>query len=190
MTLFARVARLVTALAVVATMAAPSSADPAMKELGTDPANDAPPALDLTYLQVGKSEVLVDGKARPALEIHIGVFGMLPVVGGYESLPGIQWSFDVKGRTFVAEAYISAAQPNFVLFELTGDTFRDLGELAGTYDWQDGYISMLVPLKTIKAKKGTLISGHGDDNDADAHVHGVGTYYADYLTTTEDFVVP
>ncbi len=188
---FSRGARLLAVLAVAALVAAPASADPAMKELGTDPANDAPPALDLTYLQVGRNDVLLaDGKTLKALEIRLGVFGMLPVVGGYDSLPGIQWAFDVKGRTFVAEAYVSAGQPQFVLFELTGDTFQDLGELAGTYDWNDGYISMFVPLKTIKAKRGTVISGHGEENDADAHVHGAGTYYADYLTTTEDYIVP
>ncbi len=188
---FSRWARITAALAVAALLAAPATADPAMKELGTDPANDAPPALDLTYLQVGRNDVLLaDGKTSKALEIRMGIFGMLPVVGGYESLPGIQWAFDVKKRTFVAEAYIQNAAPQFALFELTGDTFKDLGSLTGTYDWNDGYISIFVPLKTIKAKRGTLISGHGEENDADAHVHGVGTTYADYLTTTEDYIVP
>jgi hypothetical protein len=52
---------------------------------------------------------------------------------------------------------------------------------------------MLVPLKTIGAKKGTVISGTGSPGteDVDAHIHYLaGTSYPDLMATTKDFVVP
>lgn len=173
-------------LALVASVfpAASAVAETKMTVLGEDPSGDGPPALDVTYLAVGK--------AGKNLEIHIGVDGMLPAIGGYPQLPGIQWAFDVKGRTFVAEAYVDDPDPRFLLFELVGDTFNQLGELEGTYDSADGYLSLLVPLKDIGAKKGTKISGMGDPGteDVDAHVHiGPQTYVADAFATTKDYVV-
>lgn len=173
-------------LALVASVfpAATAGAETKMTILGEDPAGDGPPALDVTYLAVGK--------ASKDLEVHIGVDGMLPAIGGYPQLPGIQWAFDVKKRTFVAEAYVDNQNPRFLLFELVGDTFNQLGELEGTYDSADGFISMLVPLKDIGAKKGTKISGMGPPGteDVDAHVHiGPQTYIADAFATTKDYVV-
>lgn len=63
----------------------------------------------------------------------------------------------------------------------------------GTYNWQDGFISIHVPLADIGAKRGTVISGAGKKGteDVDAHVHlGATDYYADRLATTKDYVVP
>jgi len=163
-------------------LALPASAAPKLKTLGEDAAADAAPALDLTYLQAG-----VNGKD---LEVRIGVENMLPVIGGYPQAPGIEWLFTAGARTFLAEAYVDNTTGAFLLYEVKGDTFEEMGSIPGTYDQADGYISMLVPLKRIGAKKGTKISG-GGENDVDAHVHyGAGTEYADYITTTKAITVP
>ena len=156
-----------------------------MQSLGTDPSGDAPPALDIQYLHVGK--------AGSNLEIRIGVANMIPPGGGYPALPGIQWAFEVKGRTFIAEGVANVGEPDFYLFEKDGNTYRQLDSPHGTYNWTDGYIAMHVPLKDIGAKSGTLISGVGKrgTNDVDAHVHlGPQTHYADTMATTKDYVVP
>ena len=166
---------------VAAFFALPASAAPAVKTLGEDPANDAPPALDLTYLQAGAI-----GKN---LEIRIGIANMLPGIGGYPQAPGIEWSFRSGSRTFLAEAYVDNTEGAFLLYEIKGDTFEEMGSISGTYDQADGFISMLVPLKKIGAKKGTKIAGAGE-NDVDAHVHHAGTTYTDYITTTKGITVP
>lgn len=154
-------------------------------ELGTDPAGDGVPALDVTYLQVGKT--------GSDLEIRIGIDGMLPALAGYPELPGIEWVFDVKGRTFVAEAVASTDGPLFFLFEEKDGAFQQLESPKGTYDPADGYASILVPLKTIGAKSGVKISGADglENGDVDAHVHLLATtLYPDGMQTTKDYVVP
>ena len=172
---------LICSLAVLLAASAPSSAGSPMKTLGEDPAGDGPPALDLTFLQAG-----VTGSD---LEIRIGVDGMLPEIGGYPQAPGVEWLFKSGSRTFLAEAYIDNTEPAFLLFELDKDgAYVEKGELPGTYDHADGYISILVPLKTIGAKRGTKISG-GGENDVDTHVHHATTTSTDTLTTSGSFRV-
>lgn len=166
---------------------ASAGAEPAerMVRLGTDPAGDGLPALDVTYLDVGRS-----GKT---LEIRIGIDKMLPVVGGYPAAPGIEWVFDVKGRRFIAEAVADTREPDFYLFELKGDAFTQLPSPEGTYNPDDGYASVLVPLKAIGAKSGVRISGADglEHGDVDAHVHaGPQTYYPDGMQTKKDYVIP
>ncbi|MDP9067716.1 MAG: hypothetical protein M3N53_05115 [Actinomycetota bacterium] len=153
--------------------------------LGTDPAGDGLPALDITYLQVGR--------AGTNLEIRIGIDKMLPRSGGFPLLPGIEWVFDVKNRTFIAEAVAGTGAPRFYLFEQKGDSYEQLESPTGTYDPADGYASILVPLKTIGARSGVKISGADglEHGDVDAHVHlGPETYYPDGMETKKDFIVP
>lgn len=154
-----------------------------MKTLGTDPAGDGPPALDITYLKAGR--------AGKNLELHIGIDSMLPEVGGYPQIPGIQWAFVVKKKTYVAEAYVDGRNANFLLFEDLGDSFRQVATIDGTYDAEDGFIRLLVPLKAIKAKKGTKIKGAPGGADVDAHLHlGPHTHYADTAATKKPFTIP
>jgi len=180
--------RRAVALAAVLLLALPptgAGAAKRLKTLGTDPAGDAPPALDITYLKAGRR--------GPDLQIRFGVENMIPPGGGYPDLPGIEWIFDARGRTFVAEAVATRGDPLFFLFELVDGTAHQLESPTGTYDWTDGYIDMFVPLKTIGAKKGTRISGTDEPEtaDVDSHVHlFVTTYYADTMTTEKDFTVP
>ena len=163
-------------------VAAPAGAGGHMKPMGTDPALDAAPALDITYLEVGNE--------AKDLHIHIGINGMLPGIGGYPSLPGIQWAFETGGRTFIAEAFVDVRTPAFLVFEDEGDVFTQLGTIEGTYDFADGFISMAVPLKMIGARKGSKIKGVTDVPDVDAHVHaGPQTYVADTLDTTKTYTV-
>lgn len=155
-----------------------------LQELGTDPAGDGAPALDVTYLQVGR--------IGSDFEIRIGIDKMLPGTGGYPEAPGIEWVFDVKGRRFIAEA-VAGAQPRFFLFEEKDGGYQQLENPTGTYDFADGYASIIVPLKAIGAKPGVRIAGakglpHGD---VDAHVHLFATdYYPDGMQTKKDYVVP
>ena len=168
------------ALAVTGVLGAPAGAAGGMKSLGSDPSGDGPPALDITSLHAGR--------AGNNLEIHIGIANMIPVIGGYPQLPGIQWAFEVKGRTFIAEAYVANRNPAFLLFEDMGSSFEQLANLEGTYE--GGVIKMLVPLKLIDARSGSKIAGAGE-NDVDAHVHaGPQTYVADTLTTTKTLTLP
>lgn len=181
-----QLAVLLVALALVGGIAVPGEAKVVTKTLGTDPAGDGPPALDITYLKAGR--------LRADLYLEIGVDKMIPPDGGYQAVPGIEWVFDVKDRTFVAEAVANFGGPDFYLFEFMPDgSAKQLESPEGGYAWTNGYIHMLVPLKTIGAKTGTIISGTDDyksGGDVDAHIHHAGTYYADVMTTTRDFRVP
>ncbi|HWL65348.1 MAG TPA: hypothetical protein VNP73_05175, partial [Actinomycetota bacterium] len=119
--------------------------------------------------------------------------GMTPVMGGYPALPGIEWTFDVGPRTFVAEAVADTSGPAFYLFELKGGSFVQLATPSGTYNPDDGYASILVPLSEIGARRASVISGVGKKGteDVDAHVHlGATTHYPDRMATTKDIVVP
>ena len=178
---------LLLAAAMSVVVAAPTEAAPRFKTLGTDAELDAAPSFDLTSLSVRK--------VKKDLEIRIGINAMTPPWGSLiPLLPGVQWAFDVKGRTFVAEAYTDpTSDPGFLLFEQKDEVFTQIMDLTGTYDWQDGFVSMKVPLKKIGARSGTKISGAGKkgSNDVDFHIHlGPVTEYADYLATKKDFIVP
>lgn len=176
----------------------PSSAATKVARLGTDPAGDGPPALDVTFLDVGRT--------KDALEIRIGIDKMFPAVGGYPEGPGIEWIFTAGKRSFIAEV-VAGRTPKFYFFELFEDSYSQLQGMTGTYDSNDGFIRMLVPLDLIGAKKGTLISGYkkpldmiqkGEGNDVDAHMHtipnspaGPGqTEYFDQMTTTKSYRLP
>lgn len=175
---------LVAALSLASALA-PASAAPGVKRLGTDPAGDGPPALDVTYLDVGGHDA--------TLEIRIGVDGMLPALGGYPELPGIEWTFDIGGRTFIAEGAVQNGAGSFYLFELKDGSFTQLDSPEGTYNPEDGYIGIHVPYKDIGARKGMKVSGTGPKGteDVDAHVHaGATTHYPDFLATTKDFILP
>jgi hypothetical protein len=178
--------RLLAAAALITgCLATPAGAGPKLKTLGTDPAGDGPPALDITYLQVGRT--------GSDLDIRIGISGMFPQTGGYPELPGIEWIFDVGSRTFIAEAVAGTSSPAFYLFEMKGDAYEQLESPEGTYDHANGYASILVPLETIGARAGSRISGTGPKgtDDVDAHVHlGPQTHYADVMASTKDYVVP
>lgn len=173
------------ACALALSLMGPASGAPKYKVLGTDPENDAPPALDLTSLTVGR--------VRKTLEIRIGIANMLPVVGGYESLPAILWAFDAGPRTFAVEAYIEGGQPQFLLVELLDGEVLFLEDPEGTYDWTDGYVAVFVPLKGIGARRGTVVSGAEDfeGEDANSHIHlVVAEHDFDLMGTTKPYRVP
>ena len=171
--------------AAVAVSALPAHAKGGFKTLGTDPAGDGQPGLDVTYLKVGRTGA--------DLEVRIGL-QMLPQLAGYPDLPGIEWVFDASGRTFVAEAVKTVNGADFYLFELKEDgSFEQLAQPEGTYTGSDGYASILVPLETIGARKGTVIKGTDglEHGDVDAHVHvGPQTHYPDGMETNKAFIVP
>ena len=171
------------------TTAAPSGAGGKVVRLGSDPAGDAPPSLDITFLDVTRTE--------DQLEIRIGIDKMLPVTGGYGEGP-VEWVFKAGKRTFIAEA-LSGRTPRFFLFEVKGDTYEQLDAPTGTYSAEDGFARILVPLETLGAKTGTKIVGFRDaipaidkpgGQDVDSHVHTVGTQYLDTFTTTRGYIVP
>lgn len=152
-----------------------------MAVLGTDPSLDAPPGSDLTQLAVTNHGT--------DLHIQFTFANSIPVAGTYGPLTGIQWAFKVKGKTFVAEAYPNGASFSYVLFQITGDTFKQIETLEGEFDTIGGILDIFVPLKTIGARRGTTIAGAGK-HDVDVHIHGlVTTYYADQMTTTRGYVV-
>ena len=176
------------ALVLLGTFAAPGHAKVATKTLGTDPAGDGLPALDVTYLKVGR--------LGADLYMEIGVDKMLPPDGGVHQIAAIDWAFGIKGRTFVAEAFVDVGAPDFFLFEILHDgSHKQLVSPTGEYSWSNGQINMRVPLKSIGAKSGTVISHpeHSDSgSDVSAYVHPAGatTQYVDTMKTTKAFVVP
>ena len=188
-----KLAALLIALTLVATLMAPAGAGARFKRLGEDPMGDSAPTLDIAFLDVGRSGILTDGRAIPALEIHIGLHSMVPPTGGIPDVPAYEWVFTVRSRTFIAEG-VAGRTPRFFLFELFKDgTFEQLEDPVGTFDEADGFIRISVPLSTIGARRGTVISGADateGGGDVDAHVHHAGTTYVDVMTTTRDFVVP
>ena len=181
-------AAILISLALLSSTAAPTHAKVTTKTLGTDPAGDGLPALDVTYLKAGR--------VGADLYIEIGVDKMLPPDGGIHQIAGIDWAFGVKGRTFIVEASVDAGAPDFFLFEILHDgSHVQLGRPTGEYKWSNGYIHMRVPLKSIGAKSGTVIShaAHSESgSDVSAYLHpaGVTTHYTDTMKTTRDFVVP
>lgn len=169
-----------------------SPAHAKVSRLGADPSGDGPPALDITYLDVGRD--------KDSLEIRVGVEGMFPAVGGYPEGPGIEWIFTVGKRSFIAEA-VASRTPKFFFFELKGHSYEQLQGITGTYDAADGFIRMLVPLELIGAKAGSVVKGFHDPldminktngTDVDAHIHNPagGTEYIDDMKTKKNFVVP
>jgi hypothetical protein len=168
--------------------ASASSGAPKYKRLGEDAELDAPPGLDLTYLEVAKV-----GKA---VDMRFGISGMFPPGGGYPLLPGIEWTFTTGPRTFVAEAVATTNTTGaFYLFEVKPDgSFVQLESPTGTYNYADGFASVRVPLKAIGAKRGTTLRGahiEGPDGDVDAHVHvGPLTHYADAFHTESAYKIP
>lgn len=181
-----RVLLLVLAATLAVTMAAPSGAAGKLTRLGTDPDGDGYPSLDITYLDVGRN--------GDNLEIRIGLSNILPEIRSIPEAPGVQWAFDIKGRTFIAEG-APGRNPRYFLFEIFDDgSYEQIGSPQGTYDAADGYLMLLVPLKDIGAKKGAVISGTGPKGteDVDAHIHAVpgNDLYPDKMATTKDFVVP
>lgn len=162
----------------------PSFAESGFALLGTDPTGDGSFGLDLTYLELAR----VDDH----LELRIGFEEMVPVWGGYPRVSGVEWAFKVKGRTtFVALARVKEREPDFLLFEVFEDyPNRHLMNLKGTYDPDNDYVSMLIPLEAIRARKGTLIQGvAGESVDAHARI-GPAVLYPDRMTTTRYFRVP
>lgn len=174
-------ARILALVVAAVLLAPPAAAESKMKRLGEDPAFDAPPALDITYLDVGRN--------RKDLEIRIGINGMLPGTGGYPELPGIEWYFTTGKRTFLAEAVASGTSGWFLLFEEKDGAFERMEDVEGTYEWTDGYISVLVPLKQIGARRGTKVRGAAED-DVDSHIHHAGTTYTDVMTSSGAYRIP
>lgn len=175
--------RLIVAIVIACLATGPAEAAPRRPVLlGTDPASDSQPGLDLTYLAAA-----VD---RKVLEIRIGIAGMTPGLGGYPELPGVEWKFKVGGRKFLAEAVAGLPDPRFYLFKMSKKGFEQLENPKGTYDWSRGYACILVPLKTIAAKRGSRITG-AVKNDVDAHIHlGPTTHYSDMMATKRSIRVP
>lgn len=188
--------------AAVAMAALPAhAAKGGLERLGTDAEGDGHPGLDVTYLDVGRN--------GENLEVRIGLM-MLPQLGGFPDLPGIEWVFDVQppapkckgtclavvppARTFIAEAVKTTDGADFYLFELEEDgSFEQLAQPEGTYAGSDGYASILVPLDLIGARKGAVIKGTDglEHGDVDAHVHvGPQTHYPDGMETKKAYVLP
>ena len=161
--------------------AVPAGAAPGLTVLGTDPSLDAAPGSDLTQLAATTH--------GSDLHIQFTFANSIPVAGTYGPLTGIQWAFKSRGKTYVAEAYPDGASFGYVLFEINGDAFKQIETLEGDFDTVAGLLDIYVPLKTIGAKKGSKITGAGE-NDVDVHVHaGVTTHYADQMTTTKGLLV-
>ncbi|MGH2820406.1 MAG: hypothetical protein ACRDJ5_07115 [Actinomycetota bacterium] len=187
------VSLLAAATLLAGSLASPAGAGSRFKTLGTDPSGDGPPALDVTYLKVGPGGVLTADGRKEGLEIRIGIDKMLPEMGGFPDLPGIEWVFEVNKRVFIAEA-VAGRTPRFFLFELIDGEFNQLESPAGTYDAADGFVRIAVPLEWIGAEPGDVIKGTtyegGSEGDVDAHIHvGPQTHFPDWMKTTKSYVV-
>lgn len=159
------------------------AAEPKLKQIGIDAAFDAAPAVDLTYLKVGR--------VGDKLEIRFGLNGMVPVQGSYPKA-GIEWAFKSAGRTFVAEGHPDAGAQFFTLFEVQGGALSQVAILEGSFESEQGYMVLWVPLNEIGASTGTRIGGAPLDgsNDVDIHQHaGPVSPAMDAMATTQAYVV-
>ena len=190
------VATLALCLVVVTLGVATAGSNP--KRLGTDPAGDSPPAIDITYLDVDSGAMLTENGPVKALDIRIGIDGMLPTFGSYPEVPAFEWIFTTGERMFIAEAVAFYPKPLFFLFELKGDSYEQLIGATGKFDVEGGFIQIVVPLKTIGAKRGTIVEGvkeplevlGNNGADVDVHIHADSeTIWVDEMTTTKSFVV-
>lgn len=173
------------AISVLAQAAPGTAAGGGLKALGTDPALDAAPGTDLTGIAVA---------ARGSdLHVRITMANPLPVQGASPGA-GIQWTFDVRGRTFVAEAHPDpGGEFSFTLFEIVGEVFQQKASLEGAFDTTTGDLDMFVPLGEIGARKGTKISGTGPKGTEDVEVHqhaGPAGPVVDSFATTKDYTIP
>src|SRR5688572_26003410 len=160
-----KITRMLVVGVVVAALAAsaPAHGGAKLSRLGSDAELDAPPSVDLTYLEVGRS--------KKNLEIRIGLTGIVPELRAPAGA-GIAWTFDVNGHTYVAEGHPDYADgPGFTLFESRNGVFTQLASLKGSWEADDGYLRMLVPLKAIGARKGSRISGTGSKGTEDVDIH-------------------
>jgi hypothetical protein len=174
----------VAAVALAAATLLPGAATAApLKVLGTDPALDGPPAADLVSIAAATHGA--------DLHVQIGLADALPAQGSYPGA-GIEWTFDVKARTFLVEAHPEPGAMRYTLFEIVGDQLRQVEILDGAFDAAAGTVDMYVPLQSIGARKGTRISGAGDGSSPDVDIHqhaGVVSQELDTMTTTTDFIV-
>jgi len=159
------------------------AAEPKMKQIGIDAAFDAAPAVDLTYLKVGR--------AGDKLEVRFGLNGMLPVQGSYPQA-GIEWAFKSAGRTFVAEGHPDAGTHFFTLFEVQGGALSQIAILEGSFEAEQGYMVLWVPLNEIGASKGTRVVGARLDGSSDVDIHqhaGPVSPVVDSMTTSQGYIV-
>lgn len=152
-----------------------------MTVLGTDPALDAAPAADVTELAIATE--------GDELHLRFSLANSIPVAG---TAAGIEWTFTLRGRTFVAEGFREQEGTGFryLLFEKFGDkTYVQRHDLEGRFDTFTGVMDIFVPLGSISAEPGRRIVGAGK-GDVDVHVFAGATIYLDTLTTTKGYVVP
>lgn len=180
-----RVACVLATIGLTAGLIGPAHAkDVPFKTLGTDPQLDAPVGGDITQLDAG-----VVG-SNLAIRFHLSA--MFPVQGTYPEA-GIEWAFDTGGKSFVAEGHPeNGGAFAYNLFELAGASLREVGTIDGEVDWAAATMTIYVPLKTIGARKGSRISGHGASGteDVDIHLHAnAASRVLDTMATTDDLVV-
>jgi hypothetical protein len=174
---------MVALLAATLASGSANAAEPRLKVLGTDPILDGPPAADVTYLAVGK---VGDG-----LEVRVGLKALFPVQNSYPEA-GIEWTFSIGGRTFVAEGHPDPGDAHFTLYEVQGGAFNQLAILDGSFEPDAGYMRVWIPLGEIGATRGTRISGVGPSGteDVDIHQHaGPAAPVVDSMATVKDYVV-
>ena len=162
--------------------ASPSGeAAPKMKQLGTDAALDGPPGGDVTSLAVGK-----EGKN---LVIEMGMT-FVPAQGGIPG-SGAEWSFTIGPRTFVAEGHPEGGgEYSFHLYQVSGEFFEEIATVEGAVDTIAGTQTMLIPLKLIGGKRGSVVRGAGD-GDVDVHLHAsAASRVLDTMTTEGSFRIP
>ena len=144
------------------------------------------PAADIMELSVGR-----DGSN---LVVLVHLFSGIPAQGSYPGA-GIEWSFDVRGRTYVAEGHPEPGEMRYTLFEVINDTFTQIENARrGRSIRLTGEMVMNIPLGLIGAKPGTKVSGTGPKGteDVDIHQHAgpAGSPLLDSMATSRDYVVP
>jgi hypothetical protein len=171
------------AVAVALMLISPAQAAGAFKTLGSDASLDAPPGADLTSLQVAQGS--------KTLDIRIGI-ALVPSQGSYPEA-GIQWAFTSGKRTYLAETHVGTGEFGFNLYRVDASgAFVLIGPIDGAVDVEAGIVDMHVPLRSIGAVSGTVISGQplGTSGDVEFHQHAsLATRVLDEFTTERSFKI-
>ena len=200
-----------------AALVLPSTATAAGKsvKLGTDPAGDWGANVDPTISPIGDAlgqDLTGASMSQDKKNLNFVIeLNSLPATGGAPEVSRYQWAFNVNGNAFELDGKFSnysrgacdptsgqcppPRDPGLQPFVLRGNcvsgtviTCEELGFLKGQFDAAKATITIPVPLKLIKAKKGSKVFG-GTLTTSPAAFFTVSAGPNDTLTATKTYKI-
>jgi hypothetical protein len=148
--------RVLAITVVLLAMSAPASAAKGFTTVATDPAGDAQlDTYDLTALKVRRLGANLEVRFDlPSLNTAVAI----------GTTQWVEWRFTTRGRHYAIAASpwsYTSTQPLIELFEVTiqGDDYeyREILDLEGGFNEENGYVWALLPLKAFGGRKGDVL---------------------------------